>query len=80
MLHELSPHLAHVISVPVSGHAHHAPETLASVAETFGLGADTAPSFDAAIDRLSDAPRLVLIAGTLYIAGEVLAANDEPPN
>jgi dihydrofolate synthase/folylpolyglutamate synthase len=79
VLYELAPHLAHVIAVPVPGHAHHAPETLAGLARTFGLSADTAPSFDAAIDRLNDAPRLVLIAGTLYLAGEVLAANDEPP-
>ncbi|MEN2787513.1 bifunctional folylpolyglutamate synthase/dihydrofolate synthase [Sphingomonas qilianensis] len=79
VLHELAPHLAHVIAVPVTGHAHHAPLALADLARSLGLRADTAPSFDAAIDRLGDAPRLVLIAGTLYLAGEVLAANDEPP-
>jgi dihydrofolate synthase/folylpolyglutamate synthase len=79
VLSELAPHLADVIAVPVPGHAHHAPEVLANLARSFGLSATTAASFDAAIDRLSDAPHLVLIAGTLYLAGEVLAANDEPP-
>ncbi|KQS04679.1 bifunctional folylpolyglutamate synthase/dihydrofolate synthase [Sphingomonas sp. Leaf357] len=79
VLRELAPQLAHVIAVPVPGHAHHAPESLADIARAFGIGAGTAPSFDAAIDTLDDTPRVVLIAGTLYLAGEVLAANDEPP-
>ncbi len=79
VLHALAPHLARVIAVPVPGHAHHAPETLARLAETFDLAAQTAASFDAAIDLLGPDPQLVLIAGTLYLAGEVLAANDEPP-
>lgn len=79
VLRELSPQLAHVIAVPVPGHAHHAPESLAEIARDLGPTASTAPSFDAAIDALDDAPRLVLIAGTLYLAGEVLAANDEQP-
>ncbi|MEG3086477.1 bifunctional folylpolyglutamate synthase/dihydrofolate synthase [Sphingomonas sp. PB4P5] len=79
VLHELAPHLAQVIAVPVPGHAHHHPQALAAIAASFALGATTAPSFDAAIEQLGDAPRLVLIAGTLYLAGEVLAANDELP-
>lgn len=79
VLRELAPQLAHVIAVPVPGHAHHAPESLADLARTFGLTATTAASFDAAIDTLDDAPRVALIAGTLYLAGGVLAANDEPP-
>jgi dihydrofolate synthase/folylpolyglutamate synthase len=79
VLRELSPQLAHVIAVPVPGHAHHAPEKLAEIAASLGPTAATAPGFDAAIDMLDDSPRVVLIAGTLYLAGEVLAANDERP-
>ena len=79
VLRELAAQITHVIAVPVPGHAHHDPESLADIARSFGLTAATAPSFDAAIATLDGAPRVVLIAGTLYLAGEVLAANDEPP-
>ncbi|MES3109514.1 bifunctional folylpolyglutamate synthase/dihydrofolate synthase [Sphingomonas aurantiaca] len=79
----LSPSIGHVIAIPVPGHAHHAPEALAAIARTYGTTADTAPSPADALDRIaagSDQPNLVLIAGSLYLAGEVLAANDQPPD
>jgi dihydrofolate synthase/folylpolyglutamate synthase len=79
VLRELAGQVDHVIAVPVPSHAHHEPAALADIARILGLSAETAPSFDAAIETLRDAPRIVLIAGTLYLAGEVLAANDEPP-
>lgn len=70
-----------VVAVPVPGHAHHAPETLARLAADLGAAeAVTAPSIPAAFDRLAGAPgEAVLVAGSLYLAGEVLAANDEIP-
>jgi len=79
----LSPSIGHVIAIPVPGHAHHAPEALAAITRTYGTTADTAPSPADALDRIaagSDQPNLVLIAGSLYLAGEVLAANDQPPD
>lgn len=79
----LSPSVGHVIAIPVPGHAHHAPEALAAIARTYGTTADTAPFPAEALDRIadgSDQPNLVLIAGSLYLAGEVLAANDQPPD
>jgi len=79
----LSLSIGHVIAIPVPGHAHHAPEALAAIARTYGTTADTAPSPADALDRIaagSDQPNLVLIAGSLYLAGEVLAANDQPPD
>ncbi|KQN31272.1 bifunctional folylpolyglutamate synthase/dihydrofolate synthase [Sphingomonas sp. Leaf34] len=79
----ISPSIGHVIAIPVPGHAHHAPEALAAIARTCGATADTAPSPADALDRIaagSDQPNLVLIAGSLYLAGEVLAANDQPPD
>ena len=79
VLRELAAQITHVIAVPVPGHAHHPPESLADIARSLGLAAATASSFDAAIATLDDVPHLVLIAGTLYLAGEVLAANDEQP-
>ncbi|MBN8847295.1 MAG: hypothetical protein J0I73_04245 [Sphingomonas sp.] len=48
-------------------------------------GASTATTADdvaAAFDQLAHfgAGESVLVAGSLYLAGEVLAANDEPPD
>jgi len=79
----LSPSVGHVTAIPVPGHAHHTPEALAAIARTYGTTAGTAPSPADALDRIaagSDQPNLVLIAGSLYLAGEVLAENDQPPD
>ena len=79
----LSPSVGHVVAIPVPGHAHHAPEALATIARTFGKTAEIAATPADALDRIAadaTAPQLVLIAGSLYLAGEVLAANDQPPD
>ena len=79
----LSPSVGHVVAIPVPGRAHHAPESLAAIARTFGNTADIAATPADALDRIAatgTAPHLVLIAGSLYLAGEVLAANDQPPD
>ncbi len=79
----LSPSVGHVVAIPVPGHAHHAPEALAALAERFGKTAETAPTPTDALDLIAardDRSNLVLIAGSLYLAGEVLAANDQPPD
>ena len=72
-----------LIAVPVEGHAHHAPRSLAGLAASVGVArAREAPSVEAALIELSrtdEPPSAVLIAGSLYLAGEVLRANDEPP-
>ena len=73
----------HVVAVPVPGHDHHAPEELARLAEVYGAAsAGTAPSVEAAFDLLatSSVGESVLIAGSLYIAGEVLRLNGEEPD
>jgi len=72
----------HVVAVPVPGHAHHQPETLAAIARRHGAASTaTAENIEAALDRIAAAGwgESVLIAGSLYIAGGVLAANDELP-
>jgi dihydrofolate synthase/folylpolyglutamate synthase len=74
---------AHVIPVP--GHAHHDPRDVAMVAQALVGPRETYPAFtlDEAVDRLAsdkDAAPNVLIFGSLYVAGEVLAANDEVPD
>lgn len=67
-------------AVPVPGHEHHAPEALAEVAQTLGIPhaapASDVPSALRAIREES----VVLILGSLYLAGTVLAANGELPD
>jgi dihydrofolate synthase / folylpolyglutamate synthase len=69
-------------AVPVPGHAHHSPESLAAVARSNGLSGMTAAGVEDAlswIGRHADRahPPIVLIFGSLYLAGEVLRANGQ---
>ncbi|WP_267396846.1 MULTISPECIES: bifunctional folylpolyglutamate synthase/dihydrofolate synthase [unclassified Sphingomonas] len=82
VLRALAPGLSRVIAVPVRGHDHHPPATLADFARDLGTEATTAESLDQALDLAAagGSDQLVLIAGSLYLAGEALAANDEQPN
>jgi len=65
--------------VPVPGHAHHAPAALAETAQLAGLSAATAADVESAIARICESeqatPPVVLIAGSLYLAGQVLELN-----
>ena len=81
VLRLLAPSVARVVAVPVPGHAHHAPATLAQIAEHFGVSASTSDTIEQALDGIDRAgPAVVLIAGSLYLAGEALARNDEAPD
>ncbi|MGE0629808.1 MAG: folylpolyglutamate synthase/dihydrofolate synthase family protein [Hyphomicrobiaceae bacterium] len=69
-----------VIAVPVPG-AHEAPlppEQLASLARQLGFAAQTAGSVEEAIDRIEaeDGVRRIVICGSLYLAGHVLARQE----
>jgi dihydrofolate synthase/folylpolyglutamate synthase len=59
------------------------PETVADAARAVGIPAGNSadiPSALAAIARLElQPPPRILITGSLYLAGEVLALNDTPP-
>ncbi|HEX4693429.1 bifunctional folylpolyglutamate synthase/dihydrofolate synthase [Sphingomonas sp.] len=73
---------AHV--APLIGHEHHDPRDIAAFAQAHAAPRHCYPalSLEQAIDRLSSDPDgapLVLIAGSLYLAGEALAANEEIP-
>lgn len=72
-----------VTAVPVPGHAHHMPDLLAEIAAAHGVrNIDTAENTTVALGKIgmeSPGPVLTLILGSLYLAGEVLAANDEAP-
>lgn len=67
-------------AIPVPDHASHLPADLAAAARGLGIAANTASSLADALHMpiATDAP--VLIGGSLYLAGEVLAANTEYPD
>ncbi|WP_374942246.1 bifunctional folylpolyglutamate synthase/dihydrofolate synthase [Sphingomonas sp.] len=71
------------VGVPVPGHAHHAPEDLATLARDHGAtAAYAARSIEDAFDLLArtGGGSSVLVAGSLYLAGLVLTANGELPD
>jgi dihydrofolate synthase / folylpolyglutamate synthase len=76
ILHPFLPLIASLTAIPIPGHDHHAPSVLAAIAGTKGR---TALAVDAAMRRI-DTPGVVLIMGSLYLAGEVLKTNDQLPD
>ncbi|MEP9400627.1 bifunctional folylpolyglutamate synthase/dihydrofolate synthase [Sphingomonas silueang] len=81
VLTHLAEVVDHLVALPVPGHAHHAPTDLAALARSLGITAEVAADPADALDRLVPrAPESILIAGSLYLAGTVLSANDELPD
>jgi len=87
LLAPFAPLAASLTAIPVPGHAHHAPADLAATARALGIpSTDTADDPEAALRRIAlglesdGASPLILILGSLYLAGEVLRANDELPD
>lgn len=87
LLAPFAPLAASLTAIPVPGHAHHAPADLAAAARNLGIRAvSTAGTPVDALAAIATSlapdapPPLVLILGSLYLAGEVLRANDELPN
>ncbi|HEV7874898.1 MAG TPA: folylpolyglutamate synthase/dihydrofolate synthase family protein [Enterovirga sp.] len=73
-----------LVAVPLNQQtAARPPAELATIAERVGLRASVSPGIEAALDLLNETiwerPPRVLICGTLYLAGEVLAQNGTPP-
>ena len=80
VLRLLAPAVSRIIAVPVPGHAHHAPAALAAIAGDVGVPAEVAAGLPEAVTLAARyEPAVVLIAGSLYLAGEALALNDEAP-
>ena len=69
----LGESLASITAVPVPGHDWHP-------AEAFGPEARPAPDVSGALAMIPDDGLPVLIAGSLYLAGQVLRLNDELPD
>ena len=71
-------------AVPVPGHAHHPPADLAAAARGAGLAPLAAVDVPAALGWIArhadrERPPIVLVMGSLYLAGEVLKANGQAP-
>jgi dihydrofolate synthase/folylpolyglutamate synthase len=85
VLFPLAPLIRFAHFVPLVGHEHHDPRDVAMFAQARSQPRHCYPAFslDQAIDRLADdaeGAATVLIAGSLYLAGQALAANDEAPD
>jgi len=71
-------------TVEVPGHAHHSPEHLSALAGAAGIPARPAADVAAALDAIAreakaGTPPVVLIGGSLYLAGRVLAQDGAIP-
>ncbi|MEO5774656.1 MAG: folylpolyglutamate synthase/dihydrofolate synthase family protein [Sphingomicrobium sp.] len=69
----------HVHAVGIPDHECRSPQDLVAIADTLGIPASASDSVQSVIAAApADAP--ILIFGSLYLAGQVLAANDQPPD
>ncbi len=78
----LAPHVRRVMTVPIPGHEHHAPESLAKMALDAGIAAAVPRTDIASALRAiaADGPaRNILIGGSLYLVGQALDHNEEWP-
>ena len=81
LLVPMAPSLVSVTAVPVPGHEHHRSEVFAGVFEgVIGRFVDSSADVPAALSALPGDGLPVLIAGSLYLAGEVLRLNGEQPD
>jgi len=74
----------HIIVVPIPDQANAmAPSDLADAARTLGMRVEIADGIEAALSGVArlayEVPPRILITGSLYLAGHVLAINDTPP-
>jgi dihydrofolate synthase / folylpolyglutamate synthase len=75
-LARLAPVTRSLSTVPVEEHDHYSPATLADIAAALDLPARAYSDVPSAMAELSGP---ILIAGSLYLAGTVLALNGELP-
>ena len=74
----------HIIAVPIEGRDNAMPpERLADAARALGMRVEIASGVEAALQGIArlayEVPPRILITGSLYLAGPVLAANGTPP-
>jgi dihydrofolate synthase/folylpolyglutamate synthase len=75
LIHPLSERLASITALPVPGHEYHRPDS-------FGPTAISASGIFEALSkiRIDPSSEIILIAGSLYLAGDVLKANNQLPD
>lgn len=80
----IAPHLSSLTAIPIDGSEYHPLEDLAAMAAEAGVTeTHTADSLEAALEGIAARHKqggTVLIAGSLYLAGNVLEANGEIPD
>ncbi len=74
----------HIIAVPIQGNDNAMPpEKLTDAARALGMRVEIADSVEAALRRIAalayEVPPRILVTGSLYLAGHVLADNGTPP-
>jgi len=74
-----------VHTIPVPGHEHHSPAALAAAARAAGMSALEAQDPAGALGWIArhadrNQPPIVLLLGSLYLAGGILAANEQLPD
>ncbi|WP_375270693.1 bifunctional folylpolyglutamate synthase/dihydrofolate synthase [Sphingomonas sp.] len=85
-LQPIAPLLSRVVAITVPDHASHAPAALVDIARQFAIpSTHEASNVSEALKIVAqdtDGPEKtpILIAGSLYLAGDVLARNDELPS
>jgi len=72
---ELKPRV--IATAVTSSQSGRDPEALAEIARSLGYAAETAPNVSAAVAAAAASPARILIAGSLYLAGEVLRLTGE---
>lgn len=75
--------VAHIHSLPVPGHDHHPPARFAAIAQRWGIAhsAWRGPAQAiASMAAMPAPPAHLLIAGSLYLAGDILRRNDQIPD
>ena len=77
--------IAHIHALPVPGHEHHPPERFAAIAARWGIGGTAHDGPEDAVRAVAamtvdETPPKLLIAGSLYLAGEVLRRNGQLPD
>ncbi|HKY82962.1 MAG TPA: folylpolyglutamate synthase/dihydrofolate synthase family protein [Sphingobium sp.] len=76
--------VAHIHALPVPGHEHHPPERFAAIADRWSIGCTAHETPTEAIAAIAAKPHTtppqMLIAGSLYLAGEILRLNGQFPD
>ncbi|MET0249298.1 MAG: folylpolyglutamate synthase/dihydrofolate synthase family protein [Sphingobium sp.] len=74
----------HLHALPVPGHAHHPAARFKAVADYWGIGFsahdDAQETIRAIAATHASSPPLILIGGSLYLAGDILRLNEQMPD